>query len=104
MVETITVTCGSAMYFLNFSVSETANCCGVRPAACTSFSNGKEILPSGRTGKVAVKSASFHTATCSTSSGPITYVASTWLGGTAASGLEGDDDTGDDDDDDGIFS
>src|ERR1700682_2725885 len=56
-----------------FPFTESANCLGVRPAACTSSSKGREILPSGRTGKVAVRSFSFHTAMCSTSSGPMTY-------------------------------
>ena len=47
------------MYFFSFSVNESANCSGVRPEACTSLSNGREILPSGRTGKVAVRSGFF---------------------------------------------
>src|SRR5262249_55471754 len=67
------VTRGSAMYFFNFSVTDSANCIGVRPAACTSSSNGIEIFPSGRTGSVAVRSGSFHTLMCSVSSAPITY-------------------------------
>src|ERR1035437_5513518 len=74
MEVTTTVTCGSAMYFFSFSVTDSANCLGVRPAACTSSSKGREILPSGRTGRVAVRSASFHTAMWRPSSGPMTYV------------------------------
>src|SRR5208283_4165062 len=73
MAVTTTVTRGSAMYFFSFSVTDSASCLGVRPEACTSSSKGREILPSGRTGKVAVRSASLHTATWSTSSGPMTY-------------------------------
>src|SRR2546425_7620503 len=46
---------------------------GVRPAACTSLSSGSEILPSGRTGMVRLMAGLFHTATSSTSSGPILY-------------------------------
>src|SRR5208282_2228826 len=70
---TTTVTRGSAMYFFSFSVTDSANCLGVRPEACTSSSKGREILPSGRTGKVAVRSFSLHTAMWRTSSGPMTY-------------------------------
>src|ERR1700680_2011064 len=75
---TTTVTRGSATYFFSFSVIESANCLGVRPAACTSSSNGREILPSGRTGKEAVRSASLHTAMWSASSGPMTYSGPAW--------------------------
>src|ERR1035438_3947514 len=81
-----TVTRGSAIYFFSFSVTESANCCGVSPAACTSFNKGREILPSGRTGKVALRSASFQTAMWSVSSGPITYSGPATLAGTALSG------------------
>src|SRR6202165_4608822 len=80
---TTTVTRGSARYFFSFSVIESANCFGVRPAACTSSSKGRDILPSGRTGKEAVRSASFHTAMWSASSGPMTYSGPAWLGGGA---------------------
>src|SRR6266481_1408610 len=76
---TTTVTRGSATYFFSFSVIESANCLGVRPAACTSSSKGREILPSGRTGKEAVRSASLHTAMWSVSSGPMTYSGPAWL-------------------------
>ncbi len=49
------------MYFFSFSVIEAPNWRGVKPAAGTSLSKGKEILPSGRTGNVAVRSGSFQT-------------------------------------------
>src|SRR5580658_5200254 len=86
---TTTVTRGSAIYFFSFSVTNSANCSGVSPEACTSFSKGREILPSGRTGKVAVRSASFHTAIWSTSSGPMTYCGPDGLPGTALVVLSG---------------
>src|SRR5271155_1276433 len=73
MAVTTTVTRGSALYFFSLSVSESASCLGVRPEACTSSTRGREIFPSGRTGRVAVISASLQTAMWSTSSGPITY-------------------------------
>src|ERR1700675_892837 len=76
---TTTVTRGSATYFFSFSVIESANCLGVRPAACTSSSKGREILPSGRTAKEAVRSASLQTAMWSASSGPMTYSGPAWL-------------------------
>src|ERR1039458_181059 len=75
------------MYFFSFSVTEAANCWGVRPEACTSLSKGREILPSGRTGKVAVRSASFQTAMWRSSSGPMTYSGPPWLVGAGLIGL-----------------
>src|SRR5439155_16622871 len=60
------------MYSVSASVRWSRNSVGVRPAACTSFSRGSEIFPSGRTGTVRVISVLFHTATSRTSSGPIT--------------------------------
>src|SRR5207249_8995836 len=48
-------------------------CIGVVPAACPSFSRGREIFPSGRTGTEREMSGSFQTLISSTSSGPITY-------------------------------
>src|SRR5437660_472557 len=58
---TTTVTLGSATNFFNFSVIDTESCIGVRPEAWTSFNSGKEIIPSARTGRVAVRSGSFQT-------------------------------------------
>src|SRR5258708_6948273 len=55
---TTTVTRGSAMYFFSFSLIDALSCIGVMPAACTSSSKGREILPSGRTGRVALISGS----------------------------------------------
>jgi hypothetical protein len=43
----------------------------VRPAACTSFNNGSDIFPSGRTGTEREISFSFQTSIRSTSCGPI---------------------------------
>src|SRR5205823_2758818 len=86
----IMVTRGSETNFFNLSVIEAASCIGVRPAAWTSFNRGSEIIPSARTGKVAVKSGSFHTDTDNVSSGPMMYEGLTW--GSAcldSEGLEG---------------
>jgi len=57
--------------FLQLIGEGAPNSMGVSPAACTSFSKGIEIMPSARTGRVAVRSGSFQTLTCSVSSGPI---------------------------------
>ena len=61
------------MNFLRPSEMLVCNCIGVVPAACTSFSRGREIFPSGRTGTEREMSGSFQTLISSTSSGPITY-------------------------------
>ncbi len=46
---TTTVAFGSSMNFEAASISVVRSSSGVKPAACTSFSSGSEILPSGRT-------------------------------------------------------
>ena len=69
---TTTVTDGSSISFDARSVSCSRNCSGVRPAACTSFSNGNEIFPSGLTCTSPDMSFSRQNTTTSTSSGPMT--------------------------------
>src|SRR5579871_614976 len=70
---TTTVTRGEATYCFNFCVRSALSCMGVKPDACTSFRSGIEIIPSARTGTVAVKSGSFQTEMCNMSFGPISY-------------------------------
>src|SRR5215475_10101790 len=73
---TLTVTWGLLMYFFNPSVMTLDSSIGEMPAACTSFSRGRDTLPSGRTGVAREISGSFHTSMRNTSWGPILYVAS----------------------------
>src|SRR5688500_13655194 len=81
MVLTTTAAFGSAMYFDAACSSCTRSWSGDRPAATTSFSNGREIFPSGRTTTSADISLSRQNTTANTSSAPITYPA-----GSAADG------------------
>jgi len=74
------------MYFFSLSVIDAANSIGVKPLACTSFSNGREIFPSGRTGNVSLSSGSCHTVIRRVSSVPITYVSCAVVGGVCLSG------------------
>src|SRR5688572_26879664 len=73
MVLTTTVAFGSATYFDAACSSCTRNWSGDSPAATTSFTNGREIFPSGRTTTSADISLSRQNTTVSTSSGPMTY-------------------------------
>ena len=68
-----TETAGVGRYSVSAFVNVSRSCIGVRPAAITSFSSGREIFPSGRTGTVRVSSGLSHTAMSRTSSGPMTY-------------------------------
>src|SRR5436853_5514719 len=69
----MTDTSGDAMNLASRLVRSALSCLGVTPAACTSSSSGREILPSGRTGTVRLRPALFHTVTSRMSSGPIVY-------------------------------
>ena len=69
--RTMTETSGFGMYSTSFFAMMSRSCIGVRPAAWTSLSSGREILPSGRTGAVRLSAGLFHTEISSRSSGPI---------------------------------
>ena len=71
--DTITDTSGLGMYSASFFARTSRSSSAVSPAACTSFSRGSEILPSGLTGTARLIGSFFQTEICSMSSGPIRY-------------------------------
>jgi len=69
---TMTETSGLGMNSARATASLSRSCMAVSPEACTSWSKGIEILPSGRTGTTRESDSFFQTEICKMSSGPIT--------------------------------
>ena len=69
---TTTVTSGLEMYSDKAYVRTSFNSSAVKPSACTSSSNGTEIIPSVRTTSRLLSSGFFHTVTSNWSVAPIT--------------------------------